>query len=155
MKKMLLAFLSIPLIFTLSACKAETTPTKAVGNKYVAEKAELKGLPVYPDARLVYDQESSWGDEDSSYWGWIYVTTASANEILDFFEKEFSNLGYKMTEKTTHGSIFFIRDEDNYIYIDNITWDKENTAKLPDEVTPETPGREYRIQVNLDKWKKK
>ena len=108
MKKMLLAFLSIPLVFTLSACTAKTTPTKAVENQYVAEKAELKDLPVYPDARLVYDQESSWGGEDSSYWGWIYVTTAIANEILDFFEKEFSNLGYQMTEKLLWQRVLFV-----------------------------------------------
>ena len=155
MKKALAIILSIMFVFTVTGCGSsnkENLKPKDVKDKYIAKKTELKDLPKYPGSILVYDNQSLWGDENCAYWSWTYVTTGSANEIIDFFEKEFVNLGYSISEKSTPGSKFFMRVEESDFYINSSSWDKENNKKLPDEVTPETPGREYEIIVNLDKW---
>lgn len=164
MRKIIVLITSVVFIFILTACscnneskgsantKTNSNKGNQVSEEYVPKKAELKKLPVYPGALLVYDNETKWSDENSDYWMWVYVTTGSGSEIIEFFKTELQNLGFEIGDASTMGKIFYLYTKDDEIYLENFSWDKSSYKKLPDEVNPDTPGRQYRIIVNLNKW---
>ncbi len=152
------------LIFGLSACSSNNEPNEpANGNAnsdngsqvaetehedhgYEPNKAVPENLPIYPDAILTYDV-ASYGDNS---WQWLYNTTASGNEIVEFFKTEFQNLGFEIDGDGTfaYREEFFIATTDSVISVYWLSIDD-----LPDEdVNPDTSGRGYSIVVNLDQW---
>ena len=112
---------------------------------YMPQKAVPENLPIYPDAILSGDT-ASYGDNS---WQWLYSTTDSGNEIVEFFKTELQNLGFEINEDQTfaYREEFFVTTTDSVIQVYYL--DSDN---LPDEVNPDTPGRHYGIVVNLDEW---
>ncbi|MGI6497368.1 MAG: hypothetical protein ACOX0U_00750 [Oscillospiraceae bacterium] len=119
--------------------------TKHDDSVYVPQKAVPKNLPVYPDAVLWSDMET-WAAEGTG-WMWCYNTTASGNEIVEFFKTELQNLGFEIDENGT----FAFREEFSVATTDGVI----GVGWLDDEiedVNPDTPGRGYAIVVHLDEW---
>ena len=164
MKKKIAIIMSIVLIFTLTGCggnNKSNDSTKGNSNNdnenkviekenkpkhdFVPQKAVPNNLPVYPDAILWSDTET-WTTEGTN-WMWLYNTTASANEIIDFFTTELQNLGFEIDPKFTFANYeeFFVRDTTKTV---EVGWMDDGI----EDVNPDTSGRGYMIIVNLDKW---
>lgn len=168
MKKISILFFVIFLTSVLTACGGtnksddnnvkndpnvinETQPTESIDStdydNYVPQKAVPDDLPTYPDAVLTSDIVSF---EENS-WQWLYSTTGSGNEIVEFFRTELQSLGFEIDEERTIANYeeFFVATTDSII---QIYWlDSDNLSEI-DAVTPDTPNRHYSIIVNLDKW---
>jgi len=113
----------------------------------VPKKAVPDNLPIYPEA-ILWSDTISYGEGNN--WQWLYSTTGSGNEIVEFFTKELQNLGFEIDEEYTIAfrEEFFVTTTDSVI---NVYWlDSDN---LTDDVTADTPNRHYGIIINLDEWK--
>ena len=154
------------LIFALTACGGNKVPNEpANGNAnndngdqitepsgdneqedYVPEKAVPKNLPVYPGAIL-------WNDSISGNdWMWLYSTTGSGNEIVEFFTTELQNLGFEIDADSTFAIYeeFGVTTKDRTVIV---YWLGTSDLEIEEEdVDPDTPGRGYGIIVNLDNW---
>ncbi len=64
---------------------------------FILQKAVPQNLPIYPNAILINDLVS-YGDNS---WQWFYSTTASGNEIVEFFITEFQKLGFTIDNEKT------------------------------------------------------
>jgi hypothetical protein len=113
---------------------------------FIPQKGVPNNLPVYPGAILVNDI-ISYGENN---WQWLYHTTASGNEIVDFFTVEFQNLGFEINTQNTFAAYeeFFVNTTNSTVSVYWLSIDE-----LEGEVNPDTPGRSYAIVVNLNEWK--
>ena len=156
MKKVFAILLSIVLILTLTGCgdkDSTNVKKKKTSNNYVPIKAEPKGLPIYPGAVLNRDYEVTVvEDEDSTYWSWAYSTTGSAAEIIEYYKSELTKLGYTFEKEDIFDRYFTLTTTDSDIVVSYSSIYKSNRDTLPDEVDGDTPGRDYTIKINLDKW---
>ncbi len=164
MKKAIAILFSIILVFTLIGC-GDKTPTTANKNKdskkYIPEHSLPKDLPIYPGAVLNRGYEVNVTDIDEEteeeieviHWAWTFSTTGSAREIIDFYKNELTELGYELKSETLHGNYFGLSTVDSDIHISYAIIGKSNSDSLPDLVMPDTPGRDYSIQIHPDKWK--
>ena len=110
--------------------------------EYTPSEALPEGIPVYPGAIL-------WGDTPSQEnWQWLYTTTGSGNEIVDFFTRELTALGFAIDDEYTftYGDEFFISTKDGII---GVYWLGDEAAK---NATPDTPNRGYGIIVDVEAW---
>jgi hypothetical protein len=168
MNKIAILLSVIILTFALTACDSsnraddsnanngssiddETQVTESTNNtnhdNYVPKKAVPDNLPIYPEA-ILWSDTISYGEGNN--WQWLYSTTGSGNEIVEFFTKELQNLGFEIDEEYTIAfrEEFFVTTTDSVI---NVYWlDSDN---LTDDVTADTPNRHYGIIINLDEWK--
>lgn len=169
MKKIAFLFTAFILVFALTACNSNIEPNKPdnsnvnsssiIDNEtqvtekdentdhdnYIPKKAVPKNLPIYPDA-ILWGDMISFGDNS---WQWLYTTTGSGNEIVEFFKTELQNLGFEIDEEYTYAEHeeFFVSTTNLVI---QVYWlDSDN---LTDEVNADTPERHYGIIVNLDEW---
>lgn len=157
------------LIFALTACGSNKEPVEpANGNtnndgnggqiteptnnneqeSYVPEKAVPENLPIYPGA-ILWNDSISYGDNN---WMWLYSTTGSGNEIVEFFTTELLNLGFEIDADST----FAIHEEFGVTTADRaviVYWLGTSDLEIEEEdVDPDTPGRGYGIIVNFDVW---
>ncbi|MDY6827693.1 MAG: hypothetical protein SVV67_11155 [Bacillota bacterium] len=172
MKKLAVLFLVLFLTLSLTACGSanktdddsentgatvidETESTDSIDNtdnenndKYVPQKAVPEDLPIYPGA-ILWSDSTSYGEDNN--WQWLYSTTGSGNEIVEFFIKELQNLGFEIDEEYTFANReeFFVTTTDLIV---QVYWlDSDNLSEV-DAVTADTPNRHYSIVVNLDEW---
>ncbi len=124
----------------------EENNTEKQSEEYIPKKALPEGIPVYPGAILTGDIPSV-GDG----WQWLYKTTGSGNEILEFFIDSFQELGFEIDNDFTTANYeeFFVVTKDNTI---SVYWLDSDSISDVDEVTPDTPNRHYSIVVDLTKW---
>ncbi len=168
MKKIMNLALIIVLIISLSACSSNKSnePTNGNGNtnnenqvtepvdkaedeSYVPDKAVPKDLPVYPNASLIGEWDYPAPNFGENSWQWDYKSNGSGNEIVEFFRKEFENLGLEVDEDFTGagGEEFYVNTVGQVVGVYFLGEDG-----LPEDVSGDTPGRHYGIVVDLDKW---
>ena len=144
-------------VFALTACsgKKSSEPTDDNGNndnkgkiteKYVPEKAVPENMPIYPGAVMINELPSYSNDRH-----WVYTTTASSAEIVDFFKTEFQDMGFEVdsAHAYTTGREFYVSSTNYVITVASVGGGEEH---LPDEVDLNTPGRHYVITIKPDKW---
>lgn len=160
MKKALSTMIVFILLFTLTGCinnkedfnssnrdqdQATETEKGVMSEEFVPRKAVPHNIPVYPGAILVNDI-ASYGDNS---WQWLYDTTGSGNEIINFFTTALRDLGLEINEEGTLAihEEFFVATTNSVV---SVYW--LNDDELGEGVNPDTPGRGYAIIVNLDEW---
>ena len=155
MNKRLNLLLVLFLVFSLVACgkstsvdpnnktdvvdKEDNKNTVKEKPKEVKPKRDLpKNLPVYPKSYIIDDFE-----DVENTWVWVFYSSASANEIKEFFNDELSYLGLLLRADT--GPI-----------LDVLTLEGEFALGLVEEsdrtVDENTPNREYAVAISLDGW---
>jgi len=129
--------------------QAQTELTSITNNdseEYIPTKPLPEGLPVYPEAILINEIPSNEGS-----WQWLFQTTGSGREIMTFFINSLSELGFSIDNSATiaNHEEFFVITADKTI---RVYWlDSESIADI-DNVTPDTPNRNYAIFVDLNRW---
>lgn len=161
MKKIITVVVSIGFILALTGCTGNKT-SDLDNNKVKNEETNIiqssklppKNLPVYPDAKRFGDVKS-FTYAKNTYLEWYYETSANAEEIVDFFKKEFQNLGLEIMPYGTYiqGSQFSVTawepgvQDKTIAFVSNL--ESEN---LSDEIDGKTTERQYAIRINIDMW---
>lgn len=118
----------------------ETVDSSKFGD-YDPERDVPKILPIYPGSILIGDTPTTI---TSTGWSWLFHTNANEDEIIEFFEKELSNLGIEFaTEKSSvydEVGFFSIQTKDSIIEIMGTATDEEYDHGL---------GYQYTIIVDL------
>lgn len=167
MKKLMAMLLSVVLIFTLAGCKdnektegttddiktsTKSTQTK-VPSKY-KNYAIPKNIAIYPGAKR-YGDVGYAVYKDDVYLKWHYQTNANATEIYEFYKTEFTNMGFEVEGLGT-----YLADGTFAVMVwDPVKTDRilisisyVDTEELPEDVTSDTSGRNYFVNVNIDIW---
>lgn len=110
---------------------------------FVPSVAVPDGLPVYPDAEL-WNDLPSFGE---GVWQWLYQTTGSGNDIVDFFVDALQDIGFDIDSEDTYAfnEEFFITTADQVVRVYWLDGDEP-------EMDPDTPNRGYGIIVDLEGW---
>ena len=109
---------------------------------FVPGVAVPDGLPVYPGAELRNDLPGV-----GERWQWLYSTTGSGNDIVEFFVDAFQDLGFGIDSDYT-----FADREEFFITTDDLMVQVYWLASEDDDLNPDTPNRGYGIVVDLDRW---
>ena len=111
-------------------------------------------MPVYPEAVKFGEVEVSTY-AGFTYLAWYYKSTASANELVEFYTKEFEKLGLYVEEFATYvydAQFGLAASKDAAAYfMGSISF--TDTEDLSNDVDPDTPNRHYKISINIDQWK--
>lgn len=105
-----------------------------------------KNLPIYPDSNMTLTLPSFTGENIRTWW---FDSPASGNEIVEFYITELKNLGLEIDEDYTYvdDATFEVHTVNEVVTVIN-----DESQTFSSEVNPDTPGRNYIIAVNLDKW---
>lgn len=160
----IISIICIILIFTLTGCSfGKWSPYKEIlkgiteevldgvtdpdNSGYKSSKAVPKNLPVYPGA-VLWSDSRGYGESE---WMWLYDTSGSGNQIVEFFTTELNKLGLKVDEEKALAfrETFFVMTED---YVVQVFWLGDD--HIDENTNEDTPNRGYGIIVNLDKWNK-
>ena len=101
-------------------------------------------IPVYPGA-VLYADLPNWDDT----WQWLFTTTGSGNDIVEFFVDAFQEMGYEIDPEFTYAEReeFGITTADHSI---QIYWlDYEGSI---DDVDADTPNRWYGVILDPEDW---
>ncbi len=113
----------------------ETVDSSKFGD-YEPERDVPKILPVYPSSILTADTAATM---TGTKWQWAFHVNASEDEIVEFFEKELSNLGIEFGVHKEAG-VFIINTRDSIIEVMGISAEEEDDNG---------PGYNYSIVVDL------
>lgn len=163
-KKSILLFVVVVLILTVSACSGNNeAPDIGTDNiedvstdngssedsresdtsGFVPSVAVPEDLPIYPGAELWSDMPSA-----GERWQWLYQTTDSGNDIVDFFVDAFQDLGFEIDFDYT----FAEREEFSITTADHIVQVYWLDSEEIDDITADTPNRGYGIVVDQERW---
>jgi len=167
LKKSILLFIAVVLVLTVSACstnsgnneapdlESDYTEDTSLDNGsseeshdpdtfvFVPSVAVPEDLPIYPDAELWSDMPA--GEE---CWQWLYQTTGSGNDIVEFFVDALQDLGFDIDSEYT----FAEREEFSIITTDNIVGVYWLGSDESEDLTADTPNRGYGIFVHQEGW---
>ena len=165
-KKSILLFTALLMVLTMAACTSdsgndEVTPPESDDSEQVTQDdssseesqesdssgftpgvAVPDGLPVYPGAELANDLPGGEGRHQ-----WLYQTTGSGNDIVEFFVDAFQDLGFGIDSDFTFAEReeFVVTTSDHVV---QVYW----LGSEESDLTADTPNRGYGIVVLVDQW---
>ncbi len=121
---------------------SDETGGESDSSGFVPSEPVPEGLPVYPDAVLTNDLPSFDGR-----WQWLYQTTGSGNDIMEFFVGAFEDLGFDIDPQFTFAEReeFVVTTADGVV---EVYWLSSEESDL----TPDSPDRGYGIVVLQERW---
>ena len=123
--------------------KATEKETEHINDE--SDESVPKDLPIYPGSEMALALPT-YGFNGMVWW---FESPGSGKEIFDFYTTELKKAGLEINDEYSglEGFTFEIHTVNEVVTVIN-----NEAETISSEVTPDTPGREYIISVDFDKW---